>query len=389
MSAFSTGIYRNVFAEIGKNEEEIVKRLQSAMDVFFYGKQEERIYHPVGADMGYLEDTGNHDVRTEGMSYGMMLCVQMDWKDEFDRIWKWSKTYMYMEDGENEGYFAWSCRPNGEKNAWGPAPDGEEYYAMALFFASHRWGDGEGIFHYSREARSILRACLHKGENGRAGQPMWNRENKQILFVPGCSFTDPSYHLPHFYELFALWADEEDQEFWRQAADASRRYLAKVCHTVTGMNPEYGEFDGSSMCRKLPQGSDRHDLFYSDAYRTAANIGLDCLWFGKDRGHYSVPVRLMRFLETDLEAARCVFEVDGTPVEKTVLHPTGLLAATAQGALTVPVNEAGDIDSDWSVVKRWVEWFWNQPLRKGGRRYYDNCLYLFALLALSGNYRIY
>ena len=35
------------------------------------------------------------------------------------------------------------------------------------------------------------------------------------------------------------------------------------------------------------------------------------------------------------------------------------------------------------------EWFWNQPLRKGGRRYYDNCLYLFAFLALSGRYRIW
>ena len=48
-----------------------------------------------------------------------------------------------------------------------------------------------------------------------------------------------------------------------------------------------------------------------------------------------------------------------------------------------------DEDSDWAVAARWVEWFWNQPLRKGPRRYYDNCLYLFALLALSGRYRIW
>lgn len=421
MNAFSTGAYRNVFAEIGKSQTEISEKLQSAAKVFFYGSEEERIYHPVGEDMGYLEDTGNRDVRTEGMSYGMMLCVQLGWKEEFDRIWKWSKTYMYMEDGENEGYFAWSCKTNGEKNAWGPAPDGEEYYAMALFFASHRWGDGEGIFCYSAEAKSILRACLHKGEGKRPGQPMWNRENKQILFVPGCPFTDPSYHLPHFYELFALWADEEDREFWGQAADASRKYLAKACHPMTGMNPEYGEFDGTPMSSKPHKGDDRHDLFYSDAYRTAANIGLDCLWFGKDEGHYGVPLRLMRFLGTDLEAARCVFEVDGTPFCRTVLHPLGLLAATAQGALTVPAESAGFQqgvsassgacqkepsvsaesrkelilpigragDSGWGVAKQWVEWLWNQPLRKGVRRYYDNCLYLFALLALSGNYRIY
>ena len=101
-------------------------------------KEDERIYHPVEDDMGYLTDTGNNDVRTEGMSYGMMMCVQMDRKEEFDRLWKWARTYMYMEEGENKGYFAWSCRTNGEKNAFGPAPDGEEFFAMSLFFASHR-----------------------------------------------------------------------------------------------------------------------------------------------------------------------------------------------------------------------------------------------------------
>ena len=37
----------------------------------------------------------------------------------------------------------------------------------------------------------------------------------------------------------------------------------------------------------------------------------------------------------------------------------------------------------------WLEKFWNTPLRKGDRRYYDNFLYLFAFLALSGEYRIY
>ncbi len=388
MGAFNTGEYRNLFAEIGKSQEEIQKKINDTVNAFFYGSEDERIYHEVGDDMGYLVDTGNNDARTEGMSYGMMMCVQLDMKKEFDRIWKWAKTYMWMEEGVNEGYFAWTCKLSGEKNAYGPAPDGEEYFAMALFFASHRWGDGEGIFHYSNEAKNILNACLHKGENGRPGASMWNRENKQILFIPGSEFTDPSYHLPHYYELFALWANEEDREFWKQAADESRKHLAKACHPITGMNPEYSEFDGSPMNRTMPWGG-RHNQFYSDAYRTVANIGLDYVWFGKDEGHYSAPLRLMKFLRTDLEAARCVYEVDGTPVDKTVLHPVGLLATTAQGALTVIHDGSKDVDSDWNVAVRWVEWFWNQPLRKGSRRYYDNCLYIFALLALSGNYRIW
>ena len=55
----------------------------------------------------------------------------------------------------------------------------------------------------------------------------------------------------------------------------------------------------------------------------------------------------------------------------------------------MPREDSEEAGSDWNVARRWVEWLWNQPLRRGGRRYYDNCLYLFALLALSGNYRIY
>ncbi len=384
MGAYKTGEYRNLLKEIGISDAEIEERLQTAVQTFFYDENE-RIYHEAGEDMGYLTDTGNNDARTEGMSYGMMMCVQLDMKEEFDRIWKWSKTYMYMEEGENEGYFAWSCQTYGKKNAYGPASDGEEFFAMALFVASHRWGDGEGIFNYSQEARNILSACLHKGQNGRPGVPMWNLENHQILFVPGSPFTDPSYHLPHFYELFAEWANEEDREFFKEAAKVSREYLAKACHKDTGLNPEYGRFDGTPMDDELPWGW--FGGFFSDAYRTAANIGLDAVWFGEDAGHYGAPLRMMNFFGTNIEAVRCAFKIDGTPMEKPVLHPVGLMATMAQSALTVPYSD--DENSDFAIAKRWVKWFWDQPLRKGVRRYYDNCLYMFALLALSGKYRIW
>lgn len=371
--------YRNMFAEIGVSEEEIGKRLEEIKYTFFR-EEGEKLYYPVGEDMAYIVDTGNNDARTEGMSYGMMLCVQLDMKEEFDRLWKWSKTYMWMDKGENEGYFAWSCATDGTKNAYGPAPDGEEFFAMALFFASHRWGDGEGIFEYSKEAKMILNACLHKGQNGRPGCPMWNHENHQILFVPGSDFTDPSYHLPHFYELFALWANEEDREFWKQAATASREYLAKACHPVTGFSAEYAEFDGTPMSRKLPWTDDRHDWFYSDSYRTAANIGLDHEWFGEDRGHRAAADNIQKFMISDMKKDTYhVYELDGRIAEETPLHPVAITATIAQASLA----------ADNAYTKEWVERFWKLPLRTGDRRYYDNCLYFFAFLALSGNYRIW
>ena len=332
--------------------------------------------------MGYFEDTGNNDARTEGMSYGMMMCVQMDWKEEFDRFWLWTKTYMYNEEGYHKGYFGWSCKTSGEKNSEGPAPDGEEFFAMALFFASHRWGDGEGIFNYSEQARAILRACLHNGEK-EPGVPMWNKDNHLIEFIPGCPWSDPSYHLPHFYELFALWADEEDRPFWAEAARASREYLKKACHPVTGLAAEYANFDGSPYVGDeefIKNFGSRHDWFYSDAYRVAANIGLDYEWFAADEWNTECADRIQKFFAENVKNDEYMtYETDGRVIDQPALHPVGLIATLAAASLAAKGEYAME----------YVKKFFNTELRTGDRRYYDNCLYLFALLALSGNYRIW
>ncbi|MCQ2519324.1 MAG: glycosyl hydrolase family 8 [Lachnospiraceae bacterium] len=371
--------FKNWFNEIGISDEETAKRLEEIKQEYFFG--EDKVYFDQGDDLGYIMDTGNYDARTEGMSYGMMICVQLDMKEQFDRIWKWSKTYMFMDEGTNEGYFAWSCQTNGKKNSHGPAPDGEEYYAMALFFASHRWGDGEGIFEYSKEAKKILSAMINKGSNGRSGEPMFNADNHQILFVPGCPYTDPSYHLPHFYDLMAEWAFDEDKEFLREAAKASREYLAKACDPVTGFSSEYAEFDGSPMNKPLPWADIRHNWFYSDAYRTAANISLDYLWNGGNGEQFKVGENMQKFLLEDMRKDTFrIYEVDGRIAGEAALHPIGLLATVAE---TIILTGANDLS------KEWLTKFYNTPLRKGERRYYDNCLYFFAFLALSGNYRVY
>lgn len=377
--AYITGQYRNLFAECGYSEEEITKRVEDTFHTIFYGSDEECFYHEVGEDMAYMEDTGNHDARTEGMSYGMMVCVQMNKKEEFDRLWKWTRTYMYIEDGPCKNYFAWSCALDGTPNANGPAPDGEEYFAMALFFASNRWGDGEGIFNYKEEARNILRECVHKGEIGHPGEPMWEPSNKLIKFITNCDFSDPSYHLPHFYDLFAMWADPADRVFWREAATASRQYLHICCDKHTGLSPEYADFNGAPH-----EGHQhifgRHDWYYSDAYRTIANIAMDHIWFEQDPWQVANANKLQRFYcEDQKEHWDGVFLVDGTRLEEKALHPVAIIAVNAEASLA----------ADGPYAKECVKKFWETPLRTGDRRYYDNFLYLFAMLALSGNYRIY
>lgn len=378
MNAFHTGQYRNIFLELGHSEDEIQARVQQTFDTIFFGPEEERIYHEVGDDMGYVTDTGNNDVRTEGMSYAMMMCVQMNRKDVFDRLWKWVMTYMYMDESyPGHGYFGWSNKLDGTRNSTGPAPDGEEFFAMSLFFASHRFGDGEGIFCYSEWAKRILRAMVHNAE------PMFNPDNHLIKFIPNCEFTDPSYHLPHFYELFALWAYEEDRAFFAEAARASRAYLQTTCDPNTGMSPEYSFYDGS-MIKSIdgPRFFSEHWHYYSDAYRTIANIGLDWEWFGKDPWEQTCASNLQRFFAEnagdDLNDYR-IYQIDGTIEEEKALHPYAIVATNAQASLAANGPYAMDF----------AERFFALPLRQGNRRYYDNCLYMFAMLALSGNYRIW
>lgn len=370
--AFLTGQYRNLLKEYGYDEQEVRARLADTWWKLFEGGDDTRIYYPSGEDMGYMLDTGNLDVRSEGMSYGMMMAVQLDRKDVFDRLWKWTMSYMYMESGENAGYFAWSCKIDGSRLANGPAPDGEEFFAMALFFASHRWGDGNAPFNYGTQARDLLRTCLHKGEDG-IGHPMWDPHNKLIKFIPNCDYSDPSYHLPHFYELFALWAYPEDRPFWMEAVAASRAYLRISCHPVTGLAPEYAYYDGT------PNNERGYGHFFSDSYRVAANIGLDFEWFGTDEWACEVANKLQAFFADKLPEDYRRYTVAGEPFEEKALHPVGLLSTNAMASLAATGPHARES----------VDLFWSTPVRIGTRRYYDNCLYMFTMLALSGNYRIW
>jgi len=309
------------------------------------------------------------------MSYGMMMCVQMDKQKEFDMLWNWAFTHMQIKDGPNEGYFAWSMNEDGTPRSSGPAPDAEEYFAMALFFASHRWGDREAPFDYGNQARYILRQALHKPNDPINGYSMWDSDTKLIKFVPESTFTDPSYHLPHFYELFSLWADPEDSTFWKEAATASRKYLKLACHPDTGLAPDYATFTGIPV-----SNNSNHDIFAFDAFRVAGNIGLDHAWFAADPWQKEQADRIQSFfIREGIGRHYSNYAVNGKPIEGTNYQSTGLVAMNAMASLA----------TNGPNVKIMVDDLWSKSPATGKWRYYDNCLYFFSLLALSGNYRIW
>ena len=216
--------YRNLFRELGYKQADIDAKLAKAYHDVFEGPN--KVYFEVGDTMAYVSDVKNHDARTEGMSYGMMVAVQLGKKDVFDRVWRWSKKYLQHQSGPREAYFAWSINPQTmKKNSEGSASDGELYYVTSLLFAANKWGNNTGINYYG-EARRILDAMWKKDGTGNIYN-LINTDAKQISFVPEGSnytWTDPSYHLPAFYDVWAMYAKDGHEAFYK----AMRRHVAGV-----------------------------------------------------------------------------------------------------------------------------------------------------------------
>ena len=385
--AFASGVYPNLFREAGYSKADIDSKLAKAYHDIFEGPN--KVYFEVGDSMAYVSDLKNHDARTEGISYGMMIAVQFNKKDVFDRIWRWSKKYLQHQDGPREGYFAWSINPQTMKrNSEGSASDGELYYVTDLLFAANRWGNNTGINYYA-EARRILDAMWKKDGTGGI-HPIINTTAKQISFVPeggGYEWTDPSYDLPAFYEVWALYAKDGHEQFYRDCADTARAFLHRACDPVTGLNADNTDFSGKPRTwRKMASA------FRYDSWRVPMNIAMDYYWFGKDREwQTNYALRFQGFLRSKgINDFSDQFNTDGTTPEfilpaggvTKLRHSLGLVATSAAASLMITDNTKFDF----------VRPLWNtrlEPYEDGYfDPYYDGLLYLFSLMHLSGKYQL-
>jgi len=427
--------YRDLFVDqLGRVPGESHAKVEKAFRQLFHGDgQEQRVYFETGANangtLAYITDWANNDVRTEGMSYGMMIAVQLDQKREFDALWNWSNTYMLITDPANPsvGYFAWSMNTDGTPRSTGAAPDGEEYYVMALYFAAHRWGNGSGIYDYQAQADRILRGMRHhpqrtgtppfrihpgdppfivpeepwpspnnrraKAEAAEQGRPwppshpdrtprqvtvgpMVDEQHRMIRFVPETSVagTDASYHLPAFYELWSRWGPVEDRRFWSQAAQVSRELFEHVTGAETGLAPDRSNLDMSPLT-----GRDGKPVqFGYDSWRVVSNWSVDYSWWHKDAQEPVLSEKLQGFLFSQgLHTFPDRYTLSGTALSGR--HSPGMVAAAAVGALAA---------SPGVTSKAFLQELWDMPIPSGEQRYFDGMLYLMSLMHVSGEFRI-
>jgi oligosaccharide reducing-end xylanase len=383
--AVSTKHYPNIFLEAGYSQKDIDKKIEQVYHDLFEGSN--KIYFEVGDSMAYVSDIKNHDARTEGLSYGMMVAVQLNKKKVFDKIWRWSKKYVQHQSGPREGYFAWSYDPvKMKQNSPGSASDGELYYVTSLLFASNRWGNDTGINYYA-EARYILDNMWKKDGTGNIYN-LINVEHKQISFVPeggAYNWTDPSYHLPAFMEVWAMYARDGHEQFYRDCADTSRVFFRRACHPVTGLNADYTEFSGAPHSTRWMPAAFRYD-----SWRVPMNIAMDYNWFGKDREwQKDYAKRIQAFFKSKgIDTFEDQFNLDGSKPDYILKAGTNFQRLRHSIGLVATVASTNLIDQDFDYIHK----LWNaslQPYDDGYfDPYYDGLLYLFSLMHLSGKYQI-
>ena len=370
--AYYTGNYESPFKTIlGKTDEEIQEKMDQLWNHYFKGDNNSKVYYDKGSE-AYILDVNNRDVRSEGMSYGMMIAVQTGHKEEFDKLWNWAKNHMWHKGGSWDGYSAWQRGESGSGGDDNCAPDGEMYFMMSLLFAANRWNDSQ----YMEDAQYILERMWDNPKHS-----LFNPQHYVITFQPQGNennFSDPSYDLPAYVDLFSRWSTS-NQDKWSKAAKATRDHLYKSSNTKSGLFSDYNNFDGTP--HGVSYNSNAEKYMY-DAMRCAMNFGMDYYLFGTDSDRQEeMARRIIDFFEKDnYKHAR--FNWDGSnPQEQYTLGETG---ANAVAAMALINNSRYD-----AAVKKNLRMAWDAKPMTGQYRYYDGMVHYLAMLHLSGTFKIW
>lgn len=394
--AWETGVYRNLFTEYGYSQAKSDEKVAGAFNQIFFGDSAtQRLYRLVPGDTSMAFIDATNYVLTEGQSYGMMIAVQMDRKDIFDKFWKFAKLHMQQKSGDQKGYFAWkvASRSPFTPSDVNPAPDGEEYFVTSLFLADKRWGSAAGVadmFNYKQQADSILTYMI---TNRSSLGPLVDPIHKQPVFSPAgtVKFSDPSYHLPAFYRLWAAFSGH-DNAIWSAMADTSAAFFLRCSkNSPNGIMPNYANFDGTPAVYGSAQVTDsganaqrayRYDTVYAaDAHRTPMNIGAWWNWFQSDTNTWTETDTFLAFLRTQGGATlkyNQVYSLAGIPCA-----PSGWTPGESQVGSNAAAVLASRDTANWAFVRA----AFDQPTPAGEYRYYNGMVYMLGLLHISGNFK--
>jgi oligosaccharide reducing-end xylanase len=364
--------YPSPLHDIGKADADIASKIASTYNQLFHGDpQNQSIFFPVGTDQAKIEDTFHNDIRTEGMGLGMLISVELNKPDEFNRLWRYSKTVLEYPSGTRSGYFRSSCDT---ETGSSPCidPFGMEQYVTALLFANDRWGS-TGSIDYGADALALLDVMRNKeAQNGGVIGGVTNVFDSDAalpLDVPDITAagrTRPSIEMPSHYEL---WAQATGDPFWSRAATSARAHWKRTFHPMTGLMPVKVTFDATPVA-----GS---ETFQPEAYRTLFNLALDQIWVGADSWDVVEANRLLTFFSSEgIDSYGSAYTLAGD--ELNPFHDVGLMCATGMAAtISTNLDRMVYVERVWSLAP---------PADQG--RYFDGLLDLLALMVMGGQMRV-
>lgn len=235
---------------------------------------------------GRVADPTRYGATTsEAQGTALLQAVYMNDRATFDQLWRWTKANLQIQ---GEGLFAtrWDERQGAGVRTVGHSTAGaDQDIALALLFASQRWGEPS----YQSEATLIVKGIWENETVVLGGRRVlvagdWARgDGSRGIVNPVVNL---AYIAPYAYRIFAV---VDPQRPWMALVDSSYDLLAEV-----RADPRTGGY-GGTIANWIVLNKDRSvqgpatqlgpsaDEFSTEAALVSWRLGLDWLWFKEGR----------------------------------------------------------------------------------------------------------
>ncbi|WP_066019626.1 MULTISPECIES: glycosyl hydrolase family 8 [Clostridium] len=226
----------------------------------YYNYWKKKYVVSVNSSMSKVVNPENNKITvSEGMGYGLLFSAAYDDKNQFDKLWNYTKHYL-----DNNGLMNWKINSNGNISGYGSASDADEDIAYALLLAAEKWPNAS----YNKEAVKMINAIKS------------TEISKDYILLPGDSWGNnppfnPSYVSPYYYYKFAALSSSE-KNYWEKVLNVNVNLLNQNIDKETGLLPDWINKDGTIKAENNKFGYDavrvplRLIEFYNETHNSTA-----------------------------------------------------------------------------------------------------------------------
>ena len=170
---------------------------------------------------GRVRDTGNGGVsHSEGQGFGMRLALHYNQRDDFARIWHWTRKHLYVR---GDHLAAWRWRPDATPpiNDQNNATDGDLFIAWSLALAGRCWDEPNYLESARRIADDIRAKLVHETKVGSLLLPGAQGFEHDETLTLNLSY----WVFPAFAELARLQPEAKE---WPALMQSGQSLLAKL-----------------------------------------------------------------------------------------------------------------------------------------------------------------